>query len=107
MISGITLSSGIDSAKCTARATFAGSCSVETSMSGKRSSKKGVRIPPAITAVTLIPCGRSSACNACDSPSSPHFVAWYADAFGHARLDAVDAMLMMCPRLRLRMRVTA
>ena len=41
----------------------------------KRSSRNGVRIPPATIADTLTPAGRSSACSACDRPSSPHFVA--------------------------------
>ena len=74
-------------------ATFAGSCSTPGSMSGKRSSRKGVRIPPATTALTLMPCGRSSACSACDRPSRPHLLAWYALAFGQARVDGVEARL--------------
>ena len=46
------------------------------SRSGKRSSRKGVRMPPATTAVTLMPCGRSSACSAWLRPSRPHLLAW-------------------------------
>lgn len=60
--SGITVPSGWVSTKRTARATSIGSCRVSGSRSGKRSSRNGVRMPPATTADTLIPCGRSSVC---------------------------------------------
>src|SRR5690606_38502302 len=59
--SGITVWGGWVSTNLIAAATFPGSCSRSTSMSGKRSSRKGVRMPPAITAETLMPCERSSA----------------------------------------------
>src|SRR5690606_26214940 len=54
--SGMAVSAGCESAKRTALATFAGSCRTPGSMSGKRSSRKGVRMPPATMAVTLMPC---------------------------------------------------
>src|SRR5690606_6658352 len=76
MTSGITLSSGMVRTNRTACATLAGSWSVAASMSGKRSRRKGVRMPPGSTALTLMLCGRSSACMACENPSRPHFVVW-------------------------------
>src|SRR4029079_7598711 len=60
VISGTTVSSGSSSTSWIAGATVAGSCNVDGSMSGKRSSRNGVRIPPAITAVTLTPWRRAS-----------------------------------------------
>src|SRR5690606_18772068 len=59
--SGITVSGGCVSTKRMARATFIGSCKRFSSMSGNRSSKNGVRMPPAMTADTLTPVPRNSA----------------------------------------------
>src|SRR5690348_9908191 len=99
VISATTDSRGWESAKRTARATSRGSCSFAGSRSGNRSSRNGVRIPPAITAVTRTLCARNSACIAYDNPSNPHLLAWYALAFGQPRFAAVDATLTMSPRL--------
>src|SRR3954454_9706480 len=107
MTSGMTVSAGCVSKKQTVAATFAGSCNTPRSRSGKRSSKNGVRMPPAITALTLMPCGRNSACMAWLRPSRPHLLAWYALAFGQARFAAVEATFTMCPRPRLRIRLAA
>src|SRR5690606_20591145 len=80
-LSGMTISSGITvpagwvSTKRTAAATLAGSCSTLGSMSGKRSSRNGVRMPPAMRAVTLMWCSRPSTCSAWLSPSRPHLLA--------------------------------
>ena len=70
-----TLPAGAVSAKTTACATLSGSCRSSGSRSGKRSSRNGVRMPPAIRAVTLTPSPRNSACRACDRPSRPHLLA--------------------------------
>src|SRR5690606_40801677 len=75
MTSGITVSGGCVSTNFTALATFNGSCSSDASMSGKRSNRKGVRMPPAITADTLTPTDRSSACRAWVKPIRPHLLA--------------------------------
>src|SRR5690606_34453583 len=55
MISGMTVPAGCVRTNRTASATLAGSWRTSWSMSGKRSSRKGVRMPPAMSAVTLIP----------------------------------------------------
>src|SRR5690606_23298127 len=102
MTSGMTVAPPTFSTPAIASATSAGSCSTSGSISGKRSNRNGVRIPPATTAVTLMPCGRSSACSACDRPSRPHLLAWYAEALGRARLAAVEAMFTTCPTPRSR-----
>src|SRR5215207_1991493 len=73
--SGTTVSSGCVSTNRIVSATMAGSCSVPSSMSGKRSSRKGVRMPPATTAVTLTPTARPSTWSAWLKPSSPHLLA--------------------------------
>src|SRR5690606_756019 len=73
--SGITVPAGCVSTKRTAAATLAGSCSTLSSIPGKRSSRNGVRMPPAISAVTLIRCSRPSTCSAWLSPSRPHLLA--------------------------------
>src|SRR5690606_34496685 len=62
--SGMTVCGGCVSTNFMARATLCGSCNVSTSISGKRSRRNGVRIPPAMTAETLMPIPRSSACKA-------------------------------------------
>src|SRR5690606_31471117 len=73
--SGITVSGGCVNTKRMARATFIGSCRTFSSMSGKRSSRNGVRMPPAMTADTLMPVLRNSACKAWVRPNSPHLLA--------------------------------
>ena len=52
--SGMTVSSGCERTNRTVSATFAGSWSTAGSRSGNRSSRNGVRMPPATTAVTLM-----------------------------------------------------
>src|SRR5690606_23922510 len=49
--SATTVVGGSTSTEWMASATSAGSCRLSASRSGKRSSRKGVRMPPAITAV--------------------------------------------------------
>src|SRR6185312_2673019 len=88
--SGMTTPPGRVRTKPMASATPAGSWSVDSSISGKRSSRNGVRIPPLTTAQTLIPRGLPSTWRAWLRPSSPHLLAWYAAAFAQARLAAVE-----------------
>jgi hypothetical protein len=76
MTSGTTVSSGCVRTKRTVSATLCGSWRTPGSISGKRSRRKGVRMPPAMTAVTLMPLGRNSECRAWLRPSSPHLLAW-------------------------------
>src|SRR5215204_811319 len=66
--SGMTVSGGCSSTNRIVSATLRGSCSNSGSRSGNRSSRKGVRIPPATTAVTLTPTSRASVWSAWLSP---------------------------------------